>query len=225
MDIHKIATFNVHHGRGLDERIDLRRTAHAIREADADLLALQELDRRQERSNREDQPAVLEELTGLKLTFWPTIRRGGGEYGFALACEEPLVGDFHELPRRRDEEPRGAATVRWRGLHVVATHLSNERGARREQTEALLELASGLPAPVVVVGDLNQGRFGLRGFRRAGFDPGRRREHTHTPRALRWQIDYVLAGPGTHLASTSTVTTDASDHVPLVAEVAIPETS
>ena len=79
-----------------------------------------------------------------------------------------------------------------------------------------------MPAPVVVVGDLNQGRWGLRAFSRAGFDPGRRREHTHTPSALRSQIDYVLAGPGTRLASTHTITTDASDHVPLVAEVAVP---
>lgn len=223
VQIHRIATFNIRHGRGLDDRVDLERTARAIGEAGADLIALQELDRGFERSGGVDQPAVLQELTGLIVTFWPTVRGNGREYGFALACDAALAGEWRDLPRRADEEPRGAAIVRWRGIHIVATHLSTDRRARRLQTVELLRAASDLPAPVVVVGDMNQGRWGLRGFRRAGFDPGRRTEHTHTPSALRAQIDFVLAGPGCRLASTATITGDASDHVPLVAEVAVPD--
>ncbi|MDQ3954862.1 MAG: endonuclease/exonuclease/phosphatase family protein [Actinomycetota bacterium] len=223
MQIHKIATFNIRHGRGLDDAVDLKRTATAIADTGADLIALQELDRGFERSGGIDQPAALQELSGLVVTFWPTVRRAGREYGFAVACEVALAGEWHDLPRRAEEEPRGAVAVRWRGLHVVATHLSTDRGARRLQTDELLRVASDLPAPVVVVGDLNQGRWGLRGFRRSGFDLGRKTEHTHTPSALRAQIDFVLAGPGCRLAATTTVTSDASDHVPLLAEVAVPD--
>lgn len=223
MQIHKIATFNIRHGRGLDDVVDLKRTARAMADTGADLFVLQELDRGFKRSGGVDQPAALEKLSGLVVTFWPTVRRAGREYGFAIACDVALQGEWHDLPRRGEEEPRGAVVVRWRGISVVATHLSTDRRARRLQTNELLRVASDLPAPVVVVGDLNQGRWGLRAFRGSGFDLGRKTEHTHTPSALNPQIDYVIAGPGCRLASTTTVTSDASDHVPLVAELAVPD--
>ncbi|MDQ3987462.1 MAG: endonuclease/exonuclease/phosphatase family protein [Actinomycetota bacterium] len=221
MEVVRLATFNIHHGRGLDDRVDLERTATAIREARTDLIALQELDRFQPRSNKADQPAELERLTGLPLHFWPTVNRKNAEYGLAVCTHEVFEGRLTPLPRLGDEEPRGAVIGHWRGLSVVATHLSTSARSRRVQTEALLRMASELDPPVVVLGDFNQGRYGLRAFRRAGFDPGRRVEHTHTPRAFSPQIDFVLVGPGATLLGTKTLTTDASDHAPLVAEVVV----
>lgn len=219
-----LATFNIRHGRGLDERVDLVRTAAALSETDAELIALQELDRGRERSGKVDQPARLAELTGLHVAFHPTVRTGGAEYGIAVASRRPLETTFHALDRAGDEEPRGLVTGRLDppGVGFVATHLSTVRRARRMQIAALLEHARRLEPPVVILGDLNQGRLGLRPLIRAGFDAGRRIEHTLTTRSLRWQIDFALVGPPARLAGTHTVTTDASDHVPLVAEVAVP---
>lgn len=221
MEVVRLATFNIRHGRGLDDRVDLERTADAIRQAGADLITLQELDRFRRRSKRTDQPAELEALTGMRIRFWPTVSTGEAEYGLAVGTYDEFDGDLRWLPRTTNEEPRAAVVGRWRSLSVVATHLATEHGPRRAQTAALLDLATALDPPVVVLGDLNQGRFGLRAFRGAGFDLGRRVEHTHTPRAFRWQIDFVLAGPGTTLLATETVTTEASDHVPLVASIAM----
>jgi endonuclease/exonuclease/phosphatase family metal-dependent hydrolase len=51
----RLATFNVLHGRSLeDDRVDLNRFAAAVAAVDADVLALQEVDRLQERSHRAD---------------------------------------------------------------------------------------------------------------------------------------------------------------------------
>ena len=228
MNVHRLATFNIRHGRGLDDAVDLRRTAQAITEAGAELVALQELDRNRKRSGNQDQVARLEALTGMNLSFWPTVGKGEEEYGIAVATRDPVDADtwrFVSLPRAGSEEPRGAILGRLDrlGLSVIATHLSTDRTARRLQTHALGDLASELDPPVAILGDLNHGRVGLRPLRRAGFDAGRRIEHTITTRSLRWQIDFVLVGPPARLASTETLTTDASDHVPLVAEVAIPD--
>jgi endonuclease/exonuclease/phosphatase family metal-dependent hydrolase len=217
----RAATFNVRHGRGLDGEVDLRRTADAIAETGAELFALQELDRFQVRSRGEDQVARLADLTGLSLSFVSTVKKGAAEYGFALAARQPLRLEFELLPRPSSEEPRAVAQARYFGIAVLATHLSTVRGTRRAQTARLAELAAGLDPPVVVMGDLNQGRRALRPLRKAGFDAGRHARHTVTARALNWQADYVLAGPGTTLLHTWTVTTDASDHVPLVAEIAV----
>ncbi len=223
MQVVTLATFNIRHGRGLDDGVDLNRTARAILETNAELVALQELDRHHPRSAGVDQPAELERLTGLHVSFHPTVRRDGWEYGIAVASKEPVATTFQSLPRLRDEEPRGLITgvLEDSGIIFVATHLSTAPAARRVQIEHLVRRTDDLEPPVVVMGDLNQGRLGLRPLIRAGFDAGRRIEHTLTRRSLRWQIDFVMVGPPAKLAATHTVTTDASDHVPLVAEVVL----
>ena len=224
MDVLILATFNIRHGRGLDDEVDLHRTARAILETNADLIALQEVDRHHSRSGGVDQAAELERLTGLHISFHATVRRQESEYGIAVASRQPIDTSFHPLPRLHDEEPRGFITgvLAAGGITFVATHLSTVAAARRMQIDRLVRRTREHQPPVVVMGDLNQGRIGLRPLIRAGFDAGRRIEHTLTRRSLRWQIDFVMVGPPARLAATHTVTTDASDHVPLVAEVAVP---
>ena len=224
MQVVTLATFNIHHGRGLDDEVDLERTARVIRETGAELVALQELDRHNPRSGNVDQPAELARLTGLHVSFHPTMRRGANEYGLAVASKKPIVTSFQPLPRRADEEARGLIMGRLedRGIIFIATHLSTAWLARRKQTQLLTTQARDLEPPAIVMGDLNQGRIGLWPLIRAGFDAGRRIEHTLTRRSLRWQIDFVMVGPPATLAATHTITTDASDHVPLVAEVVVP---
>lgn len=224
MELLQVATFNIRHGLGLDDEIDLERTARAITETGAAIVALQELDRNNRRSGEVDQPAELERLTGLHISFHPTVRKKSSEYGIGVASTDPIEPTFHELDRLGDEEPRGLLVWRdrSRGVSFMATHLSTVGGARRRQIASLLDHAQRLEPPVVIMGDLNQGRLGLWRLTRAGFDAGRRREHTISTRSFRWQIDFVLVGPPARLAATRTITTDASDHVPLVAEVALP---
>ncbi|MCI2238189.1 endonuclease/exonuclease/phosphatase family protein [Paenibacillus sp. TRM 82003] len=58
----RLATFNILHGRSLeDDRVDVGRYAAAIASLDADVVALQEVDRSQERSARADLTAVAAE--------------------------------------------------------------------------------------------------------------------------------------------------------------------
>jgi endonuclease/exonuclease/phosphatase family metal-dependent hydrolase len=60
-----MATFNILHGRSLDaERVDVERFAGAVRLLDADVLALQEVDRNQQRSAHADLTAVAAEVMG-----------------------------------------------------------------------------------------------------------------------------------------------------------------
>ena len=55
----RLATFNILHGRSpADDRVDVDRFAAAVRELDADVLALQEVDRDQPRSHLADLTAV-----------------------------------------------------------------------------------------------------------------------------------------------------------------------
>ncbi|MFN2525999.1 MAG: endonuclease/exonuclease/phosphatase family protein [Actinomycetota bacterium] len=210
----KIATFNIHHGRGRDGRIDLARTAAAIAATEADLVALQELDRGRERSGRVDQIAELERLTEMRIHFAPTVASSKGKYGIALAARRPFDASFVALPRLGHSEPRGCLVANWEGITVLGTHLGKADPERRLQTERLVELAGG--SPTVIAGDLNQSRRSLAPLVAAGFDAGPPRT-TIPPWWLPRQIDYVLVGPGLQLLSLATVATEASDHRPLVA--------
>ncbi|MGH3333103.1 MAG: endonuclease/exonuclease/phosphatase family protein [Nocardioidaceae bacterium] len=61
----RIVTFNILHGRlPVDDRVDIDRYAKAVRELDADVLALQEVDRFQVRSENADLTAVAAEAMG-----------------------------------------------------------------------------------------------------------------------------------------------------------------
>ncbi|CAN5668697.1 hypothetical protein BH24ACT26_BH24ACT26_04150 [soil metagenome] len=218
----RIATFNIRHGLGGAKRVDLPATAATMAACEADLIALQEVDRNLARSERVDQPRALEEMTGMVVSFFPTIARRGGHYGIALAARDLEGARFEELPQLDpEEEPRGAIVARWRGLSVIATHLSFKRPTTAHQTEALAAVAESLEPPVVILGDLNQDRHGLEPLVAAGYSPDAERHETFKPGLRGRQLDYVLAGRGATVARAWTVASDASDHVPLVAEVAV----
>lgn len=215
----RVATFNVHHGAGRDGVLDLDRTAAAIRATGADLVALQELDRGMDRSGGVDQPTELGRILGMDVTFTPTLSRGPGAYGIAIAARPPVESPtFVPLPRVDIEEPRGALTARWGPLSVVCTHLSTRPRANGIQIAALAAIAAGLEEPVVVLGDLNQGRRSLGVFTRFGYR-GAFGHRTLPRRVPKRQIDHILVSRGIEIAGAWTIDTDASDHLPLVADL------
>lgn len=216
----RVATFNLHACVGDDGVLDLERTARDIAGTGASFIALQELDRGLARSRGVDQPLEIARLTGHEVCFFPTIRRGRGEYGFAVAATQGISDAvFVELPRLGDEEPRGAAVVTWRQITLIATHLAWQRRVAALQVQALAELTSTATLPVVVLGDLNLRRASLAPLLRLGFRAGRR-VGTYKSLGVRRQIDYILAGPGLQLGGPRAQESRASDHLPLVAEIA-----
>src|SRR6185295_732374 len=65
----RVMTYNIHHGEGLDGKVDLLRIAELIKREGADLVALQEVDKGVARTARRDLPGELAELTGLSCVF------------------------------------------------------------------------------------------------------------------------------------------------------------
>jgi endonuclease/exonuclease/phosphatase family metal-dependent hydrolase len=89
----RLATFNVLHGRApADGRVDLDRFAAAVRTLDADVLALQEVDRAQPRSGSADLTAVAAQAGGYaSARFVPALHGEPGSW-------RPAVGDLDGAP-------------------------------------------------------------------------------------------------------------------------------
>jgi endonuclease/exonuclease/phosphatase family metal-dependent hydrolase len=151
-----ILTYNIHHGEGTDGKIDLRRIANVIKRSQADVVALQEVDRNARRSGGVDQAAELGRLAGMHAAYGPAMPFQGGEYGQAILSRHPILAStVHALPQRTNREPRIAfATQVADDIWFVSTHLDHEiEEIRVSQAQALVKLFGG--RKVILAGDFN----------------------------------------------------------------------
>jgi endonuclease/exonuclease/phosphatase family metal-dependent hydrolase len=86
----RVATFNILHGRSpADDRVDIDRFASAVKTLDADVLALQEVDRNQPRSANADLTAVAAEAMGaVKHQFVAALTGSPGATWMAATGDE-----------------------------------------------------------------------------------------------------------------------------------------
>lgn len=142
----RVLVYNIHHGRGMDDQIDLQRIAAVIRSADPDLVALQEVDQRTGRSGGVDQADQLAKLTNLTSQFAHQIDFQGGRYGQAILSRlsgSPLT--LHWLPGTPERQRRLAArsqfTFASQRIALITTHLHHAsepfRIAQAEQLNRL----------------------------------------------------------------------------------------
>src|SRR3954463_7784098 len=162
----RLVTFNLRHGVGDDDRLDLPRLAKVLQGGDADVICLQEVDRHYgTRSEDVDQPLLLSRALDMQLAWGPAIEeaRGDGrparEYGNALLSRLPiLVSDVHPLPG--GGEPRSAlrtmVELDGAALWITTTHLSTRSPQERaEQLAAIAQLHTEPMQTGVLVGDFN----------------------------------------------------------------------
>lgn len=227
----RVLTYNIHHGEGVDGKLDLERIARVIRGARPDLVALQEVDKGVKRTKGVDQPAELARRTEMRVVFGANLKLQGGEYGNAVLSRFPLRGiRNHALPSFDAGEPRGVLDVEVavpgmsRPVRFLATHLDHRRPNRERlaSARAIREWVAKEPAgPALLAGDLNDvpGSPTLKEFeafwKRVGKDlltvpvdkPGR-------------QIDFILVRPpGSWHVVEAMVLEEAvaSDHRPVLA--------
>ncbi len=232
----RVMTYNLHHGEGTDGRVDLERIAAVIRQERADVVALQEVDKGVERTARRDFPAELAKLTGMACVFSNNFSFQGGEYGNAVLTRFPIRAVTNTLLRMvRGGEQRGVLQVtmevRGRDLLFLATHLDY----RRDDTERLLnvtqieELVAQRPGiPVLVAGDFNDypasrtHQAMSRQFEDVWPLAGEGEGHTIPSQAPDRRIDYIWRNRGAPLRPVRVWVprTEASDHLPVVAEFA-----
>lgn len=220
-----VLTYNIHHGEGMDGRIDLQRIGRVIRAAGPDLVALQEVDSLTGRSGGVDQAATLAALTGMYVVYGPAFAFDGGKYGNAMLTKwKPEAVACIALPG----EPRSLLKVQIsppeiaEPLYFYATHLDTDSLPRRA---ALPLIAQALPedplALCLLAGDINA-VLGSPTLETLQNDwtllQGKAELPTVPVDTPRRQIDFVLVRPATRWAVVSATVPEesiASDHRPL----------
>ena len=226
----KVASYNIHKGIGLDRRRDPLRVLEVLCEIDADIVALQEADRRFGTKAMVIDHHLLEEHSPYKAV--PFGRRTGsmGWHGNALLVRRDAVVSDCEAIHLPALEPRGAvsADVRAQGLplRVVGMHLDLSGLWRRRQANAIMaHVASATDQrPTVMMGDLNEWNPGsgcLRDFgHRFAFAPTGASFHVRRPVG---KLDRIMVSPDLKVVDCgvhqSVRARRASDHFPIWAEV------
>ncbi len=167
----RIASWNLHKCVGGDGRFDPARCVHVIGELGADLIALQEVDRRFGRRVGLMDVHMLERETGLVPLPVSDLPDGHGWHGNALLVRAGTRARLRRLALP-GAEPRGAVIAELDlpagPLRVVAAHFGLLPRCRRRQAEAILAaVVEGPGMPTLLAGDLNEWKAGPRSSLRA----------------------------------------------------------
>lgn len=228
-----VLTYNIHHGEGTDAKLDLERIARIIRAENPDLVALQEVDEKTERTANVSQAAELGRLTGLHHAFGKAMDYRGGAYGQAILSRWPITQTkVQQLPQRAGREPRIVFVAQIESPHgnlnFATVHLDHQlEEVRLDQARALNKILADEKTPALLCGDFNAGpesstmKFIFEHWLDAAGDRAANTIPSANPRK---RIDYILAAPKDGwTAATSRVLEEpiASDHRPVLARVTL----
>ena len=230
-------TYNIHHGEGTDGKLDLERIAGVIRAAHPDLVALQEVDRKTERTGGVDQAAELGRLTGMRAYFGKATDFSGGEYGNAILSKLPVAKIVNTpLPTTPELEGRAVLaahvalttpTTSGADLLFYSTHFQSGRAGTPDRLNAAArvgELVAAQPdLPALLGGDLNARPASPPMVALAQDWQGATTATAQTPtlpaHSPRARIDYILHRPAPAWRLIQETIIDepvASDHRPVV---------
>lgn len=227
------ASYNIRKAVGTDRRRDPDRIMAVLREIDADVIALQEADRRFGRRESVLPRAVLDDSPWRAV---PISQRSEsiGWHGNALLVRKGIELVESSIVPLPVLEPRGAVradlSVEGKRLRVIGMHLDLSGLRRRHQVRSVLAHVGGCASacPTVMMGDLNE--WTQRGGCFREFDerwrilaPGRsfpaRRPVASLDRIIvseQWDV----LGTNVHHSPSSAI---GSDHLPVFASLQLPK--
>ncbi|SFP61609.1 endonuclease/exonuclease/phosphatase family protein [Sphingomonas rubra] len=227
----KVASYNMHKGIGTDRQCNPERIVEVLREIDADVIALQEADRRFGTRAGVIPRHLLDEHSDWKPVGVARRAASMGWHGNALLVRksaEILSCEAIHLPAL---EPRGAVSaelaVADTRLCVVGMHLDLSGLWRRRQAAAILHHVAQRAdeCPTVMMGDLNEWNGALGCLRDFGRDFAVAETgpsfHARHPVA---RLDRIMVSAGLRVVDcgvhASAAARRASDHLPIWARLA-----
>lgn len=240
----RVLSFNIHTGIGADGELDLARTAAAIRDTRADVVALQEVDVRWDvRSDFRDQARDLAGALHMRMFFAPiydedplTPGAPRRQYGVAILSRFPVLHTTnHLLTRLSTQDPNptpkpapgfaeAVVLVRGVAVHVYSTHLDYraDPAVRVLQVADTLRVMADDRGPQVLLGDFNAppdaAELAPLWTVLADAAPAGLTYPAEVPEK---RIDYVTVSEQVTVRGATVPDTLASDHRPVLADLVV----
>lgn len=223
-----VVTYNIRYGKGLDGKVDLNRTIETLKKLDADIIALQEVERYSFRSLFTDQVTQLADGLGMNAIFYPSLAYPGLYYGNVILTKLPIV-DSNVLVFKNSGENRSAIIVSLElstsdQLYVINTHLGLNKDERLEAIDEIYQLLKEKNKPVLVMGDLNSTPTM---FEYEQWTSHLTKSNEGIPLQTfykrDWQIDYIFHSRHFDVNNVVVIDSDASDHYPIAAMFSLSE--
>lgn len=228
-----VASYNIRKAIGTDRLRRPERILHVINEIGADVIALQEADRRFGTRASAIPPEMIAHETDYRPVPFESRKDSIGWHGNAILVRKDIDVSAHKVLILPSLEPRGAVcadlVIGSRPLRVVGMHLDLSGLWRRRQARSILDqLAAMDPAmPQVLMGDLNEWtahRGCLHDFahaHRIAFSAPS--FHSRRPMA---RLDRIMISHGLDVIASGThhsiLARRASDHLPVWARITLP---
>lgn len=226
----KVASYNIRKGIGTDRLRRPERVLDVLNEVGAEIVALQEADRRFGKRIAALPLDLIEAHTDYVPVAFDTRPDSIGHHGNAILVHKSVEVVAHDVLHLPTIEPRGAvlADLKWknRSVRIVGMHLDLSGLRRRQQVRSVLsQIDARAPhMPSILMGDLNE--WSRQGGCLGEF-VGRHHDchtgpsfHSQRPMARLDRIfvshDFHIRAAGTH---HSLKARRASDHLPVWAEL------
>ena len=158
----KVASYNIHKGIGLDRRRNPERVIEVLREIDADVICLQEADRRFGKKEPVLPHHLIDEHSDWKPVSFGLNALSMGWHGNVVLVRKTAQVMGQEAIHLPSLEPRGAVMAEVRTaigiVRVVGMHLDLSGLWRRRQAAAIMAHVDSCVErhPAVLMGDLNE---------------------------------------------------------------------
>jgi endonuclease/exonuclease/phosphatase family metal-dependent hydrolase len=238
-------SYNIHGCVDAKRRVRPLRVYDIIKQLNADIVALQEVDGETALRANSNQAAIIGEKLNQNYVYYPTDETGLRAFGLSVISRFKIAdAHFGWLPSlypRLNMRKRGAlrATLCTPGgiIHVINAHLSVYKLESYKQIKALMAGSwfadIGPGDPVILCGDFNAGPSSLV-YKTAtrnlvdvqkALDNGHKPKPTFHSRSTYWRIDHILVSdhftPLNVDVGRDKEIRQASDHLPVTAELAL----
>lgn len=243
----RVLSYNIHGCVDSQRRLNIINILNILDSLKADIIALQEVDTEKPISRNMNQARMISDFLGMDYSYFPIEKIGRHAFGLAILCHYPIKkSDCSLLPNlypRLKMRKRGVMQVRLQtprgNIHLINTHLSVYKLERHLQLVSVLgwnRLHNISPTdPFIFCGDLNSNPTSLtyRILSRYFNDVQKRPMATRKPQPTFpskfpiFRIDHILISSHFKLIHTEVIknsqTMNASDHLPLVADLRLTE--
>jgi endonuclease/exonuclease/phosphatase family metal-dependent hydrolase len=217
-----IMTYNINHGLGIDNKLDIDRIASVIAASGADIVGLNEVDNRMLRSGFRNQVKLVADKLGMNYIFGSAMNLGIGNYGNAILSKFPIKEvKNYRLPGKIGLEPRALLETKIEinentYLYIMTTHLSLNHEERIKQIEWIENYLINIKDPFLIMGDFNMELEELQKYKSLISNI-----KTYPSQEADESIDQIYSNYNCKIKGYS-ILTNASDHLPVILEIDLP---